>query len=163
MNRDKHLGWKQSDVDAYLVERTASFAAIRTLVERHPKLLVWFDDLVGAMKREAELEKLLEASVTQMKGVLSEVRQMKVEIATLERLAAERGPLIEELRAMRAEHDPTRLANLLHAAREEATIAASKVIKNLTSEVVDLRRERDDLAASKKKLREALDRAKEKR
>lgn len=150
-------------ITAGVVEQEDRKQATRALLANHPVLLASFNDLLAVLVQTAGIQDLLDRCRVDLEEARVTGRHTKTELAKVERLAAERGPLIEELRTMRAEHDPTRLANLLHAARDEATLAASVVIKNLTSEVVDLRRERDELAASKRKLREALDRAKEKR
>lgn len=166
---DKHLAWSKGDIDTFMAKRAELWAEMRTFIERavghrppreSQQLLNQFDILTKAATAEYDLEQQLESSKQLVQEARNEVRSARAEGASLQKFVEERHSLVEELKALRAKLDPAHIAGLIRDAREDAARVHASMIEKQAAEIATLKRERDELAVSKKRLREALERMK---
>jgi len=137
---------------------------LRALVMIHEPRLVAFVDHVKIVDNEHH------ALAAEMLSVCEQVRKIRDEsnsraslLRDAENAIAERETLLAELKAARNQIDPARAQLAIIAARDDERAKLAAEIQSLRSNNATLRSENDALKATKRKLREALERAKETR
>lgn len=113
------------------------------------------DTIKRVAEEHAREARTVRADIERFTGTLRQVT------AERDRLVAEREPLIAELKELRVERDPDRLRIAIADAVERQLHDHVLAIATLRSQVAELESQLTECRASKRKLREALDRAKE--
>ncbi len=111
----------------------------------------------------ADQQALIDKAEDALRSAIAREQLQVSRIADLERVAADRESLAAQLRDMKRDADPERLERAKAEAVSVATYELSKRIADLEGKVDHLERVAAELRASKRKLREALERAKEKK
>ncbi len=121
--------------------------------------------LEAQYKKPFELVDDVTALLEDLKQTKEAIKIARAEIAgsrhTIESLKADNDHKTTELRRLQDERDPAVVERAIREACERATARADSELAALKSTIATLRSEAEELKASKKKLREALERAKD--
>lgn len=124
-------------------------------------LIVWRaggDKLGNVIPEEAELADALREALGNLKHAKAEIKSSR---DLLERVEAEVRDKTAALRALQDERDPRAVEDRVAAAVNAATTRLERELADARATIASMRSEADELRASKRKLREALERAKD--
>jgi chromosome segregation ATPase len=148
------------------VERAVNhLAIIRAIIAEHsPKSLADFDFIADLVLAPTRKEEALMLELESAKDALVSVRHQLASVRhEIDAVTEDNRVKTADLRRLHDERDPVKIQLVVVAAIERARADADREITELRATVATQKSELEELRASKRKLRDALERIKEKR
>lgn len=121
------------------------------------------DELKRAREMVRENRALLDKAEEALRGAMAREQTLVSRITRIEDALGDREDLAAKLKALQRDHDPERIKRQISEAVATATAELERQLSTVKLALTNANREIEELKASKRKLREALERLKERK